>query len=125
MPQSRLECSRAVADVLDAPRFFTALHKALVEIVGAGLSACKSRVCVVEQVYIADGAAPRELAALEIALLAGRTVEQKARAGEAVLALLREALAPVSATSEVHASVRLVDMDHGDYFKAIDGPDAA
>lgn len=122
MPQSRLECSRAVADRLDGPAFFGALHQALVEIVNAGLTACKSRVCVVEQLHIADGAAVRELAALEIALLAGRTAEQKTRLGETALTLLRDALAPVSAETEVHLSVRLVDVEHADYFKVVDGP---
>lgn len=125
MPQSRLECSRVVADRIDAPRLFGALHQALVDIAGASLTACKSRVSVVEAVTIADNTRPRELAALEIVLLAGRTAEAKTALGERALALLSDALAPVLAEVEVHLSVRLVDMDHADYFKTIAGPEDA
>jgi 5-carboxymethyl-2-hydroxymuconate isomerase len=124
MPQSRLECSRAVADRLDAAALFADLHRTLVDIAGAGLGACKSRLCVVEGLYLADGTQPRELAALDIGLIAGRSAAVKAALGDAVLALLRHHLAAVIAERETHLSVRLVDMAPTDYFKTVLGPQA-
>lgn len=119
MPQSRLECSRALADRLDGAALFAELHDILVEELDAGLGACKSRISVVEQVRLADGAVPRELAALEIAIIAGRSDEAKKRAGDRVLDLLSRHLAPVIAECEVHLSVLLVDMAPTNYFKTV------
>ncbi len=125
MPQIRLECSRAVADRLDSAALFAALHKVMVDEAGASLSACKSRIQVVEQVFLVDGAAPRELVNLQVGLIAGRTEAVKAEAGEQALALLRKYLAPLIEEVEVHFSVLLVDMAPTDYFKATVGPTKA
>ena len=122
MPQIRLECSRAVADRLDAPALFAALHGVMVDEAGATLSACKSRIQIVEQVYLVDGAAPREMANLQIGLIAGRTEAVKKAVGQACLEHLKTALTAVGQETELHLSVLLVDMAPTDYFKTTVGP---
>lgn len=119
MPQVRLECSRRLAGLVDTGEMFSVLHATLVETVNAGLSACKSRLSIIENVYIQDGADSRDMAHLEIGLLPGRSAEQKTALGTAALELLRTRIAgPGSAKGlEVSVSVRLYEMDAATYFK--------
>ncbi|SIT19219.1 5-carboxymethyl-2-hydroxymuconate Delta-isomerase [Insolitispirillum peregrinum] len=119
MPQIRLECSREMADALDTASLFASLHTLVIEKANATLAACKSRVAVIDKVYVADGAADRDMAHLDIGLLTGRTPEVLTAVGSEALALLRQHVAPVAEAKglRVETSVRLVDMPPALYFK--------
>lgn len=117
MPQIRLECSQKMADALDSAPLFKALHELVVEKAGASLSACKSRVAVVQDLYVVDGAPDREMVNLEIGLLSGRASDVLTEVGSTALALLNSHVAAVAGDLRVETSVRLVDMPPALYFK--------
>jgi 5-carboxymethyl-2-hydroxymuconate isomerase len=117
MPQIRLECSEKLAKALDSAALFQALHQLVVEKAGATLGACKSRIAVVQDVYVADGAPDRDMACLDIGLLSGRTPEVLTEVGTAALSLLQSHVAAAAGQARVETSVRLVDMPPALYFK--------
>ena len=86
MPQITLEYTRHLADA-DWTPVALEIHQAAVEIAGAALSACKTRLIALDHVVIADGAP-------ETAML-----------GEKVLEILTAALARTAGKVEVSAEV--------------------
>ncbi|WP_369143874.1 5-carboxymethyl-2-hydroxymuconate Delta-isomerase [Streptomyces sp. R44] len=109
MPQITVDYSAP----LDRRGFALALHPIVVETVDATLDACKTRFREVEELVVGDGAADDHIVHVDIALLAGRTEQAKARLSEAVLALLP---AYLKAKEGVHLSVEVHDLD-GSYRK--------
>ncbi|MEU1231785.1 MULTISPECIES: 5-carboxymethyl-2-hydroxymuconate Delta-isomerase [unclassified Streptomyces] len=109
MPQITVDYSAP----LDRRGFALALHPIVVETVDATLDACKTRFREVEEFVVGGGAADDELVHVEIALLAGRTDEAKARLADAVLELLPGYL---KAAEGVALSVEVRDLD-GSYRK--------
>ncbi|MFI8965141.1 5-carboxymethyl-2-hydroxymuconate Delta-isomerase [Streptomyces sp. NPDC053493] len=73
---------------LDRRGFALALHPIVVETVDARLEACVTSFREVEETVVGDGAGEAGLVHVDIALLAGRTPEAKARLSAAVLELL-------------------------------------
>jgi 5-carboxymethyl-2-hydroxymuconate isomerase len=117
MPQIRLECSQQMADSMETQAFFKSLHDLVVSKAEASLGACKSRVALVQDVYVADGAPNRDMVNLEIGLLSGRTPEVLTEVGSTALALLNAMVAQAAGERQVETSVRLVDMPPSLYFK--------
>jgi 5-carboxymethyl-2-hydroxymuconate isomerase len=117
MPQIRLECSQQMADSLETQDFFKAVHDLMVSKAGASLGACKSRVAIVRDVYVADGAADRDMVNLEIGLLSGRAPDVLSEVGATALSLLNALVASAATDRRVETSVRLVDMPPALYFK--------
>ncbi|MGW4700081.1 5-carboxymethyl-2-hydroxymuconate Delta-isomerase [Streptomyces sp. NPDC004285] len=109
MPQITVDYSAP----LDRRGFARALHPLVVETVDATLDACKTRFREVEELVVGDGATDDVIVHVEIALLAGRTDEAKARLADAVLDLLP---AHLKATEGVRLSVEIRDLD-GSYRK--------
>ncbi|MFD8209094.1 5-carboxymethyl-2-hydroxymuconate Delta-isomerase [Streptomyces sp. NPDC059695] len=109
MPQITVDYSAP----LDRRGFARALHPLVVETVDATLGACKTRFREVEELVVGDGATDDVIVHVEIALLAGRTDEAKARLADAVLDLLP---AHLKATEGVRLSVEVRDLD-GSYRK--------
>ncbi|MFE7514005.1 5-carboxymethyl-2-hydroxymuconate Delta-isomerase [Streptomyces sp. NPDC057540] len=109
MPQITVDYSAP----LDRRGFARALHPLVVETVDATLAACKTRFREVEELVVGDGATDDVIVHVEIALLAGRTDEAKARLADAVLDLLP---AHLKATEGVRLSVEIRDLD-GSYRK--------
>jgi len=56
---------------------FQGLHNVLVDAVGATLSSCKSRACVLNDFYIGDGDPGGGFILLDIRILIGRSREQR------------------------------------------------
>ncbi|MFH9721771.1 5-carboxymethyl-2-hydroxymuconate Delta-isomerase [Streptomyces sp. NPDC017254] len=104
MPQITVDHSAP----LDRRGFALALHPLVVETVDTTLDACKTRFREVAETVIGDGSAEDVLVHVEIALLAGRTDELKARLSEAVLALLPEYL---KEPEGVRLSVEIRDLE--------------
>ncbi|MEU7024464.1 isomerase [Streptomyces sp. NPDC046203] len=73
---------------LDRRGFALALHPIVVETVGARLAACVTSFREVEETVSGDGTGADALVHVDIALLAGRSAEAKARLSAAVLDLL-------------------------------------
>ncbi|WP_426363540.1 5-carboxymethyl-2-hydroxymuconate Delta-isomerase [Streptomyces sp. E-08] len=109
MPQITVDYSAP----LDRRGFARALHPLVVETVDATLDACKTRFREVEELVVGDGTTDDVIVHVEIALLAGRTDEAKARLADAVLDLLP---AHLKATEGVRLSVEIRDLD-GSYRK--------
>ncbi|MEV6331682.1 isomerase [Streptomyces sp. NPDC051909] len=110
MPQITVDYSAP----LDRRGFALALHPLVVETVDARIEACKTRFREVEELVVGDGATDDTVVHVEIALLAGRTDEAKARLSEAVLALVPGFL---KETDGVRISAEVRDLD-ASYAKA-------
>ncbi len=104
MPQITLEYTRHLADA-DWPPIALEIHQAAVEIAGAALSACKTRLIALDHVVIADDAPETAMLACRIGLMLGRTPEQKSALSERVLEILTAAPAGVTRKVEVSAEV--------------------
>ncbi|MBU1272717.1 MAG: isomerase [Alphaproteobacteria bacterium] len=104
MPQITLEYTRHLADADWAPVALE-IHQAAVEIAGAALSACKTRLIALDHVVIADDAPETAMLACRVGLMLGRTPEQKSALSEKVLEILTAALARTAGKVEVSAEV--------------------
>ncbi|MER7624244.1 isomerase [Streptomyces sp. NPDC126503] len=104
MPQITVDYSAP----LDRRGFALALHPLVVETVDTQLEACKTRFREVEETVVGDGSTEDAVVHVEIALLAGRTDEVRARLSEAVLGLLPRHL---KTTDGVRLSVEVRDLE--------------
>ena len=104
MPQITLEYTRHLAEA-DWTPVALEIHQAAVEIAGAALSACKTRLIALDHVVIADDTPETAMLACRIGLMLGRTPEQKSALRERVLEILTSALAGVTRKVEVSAEV--------------------
>lgn len=112
MPQITLEYTRHLAEA-DWTPIALEIHQAAVEIAGAALSACKTRLIALDHVVIADDAPETAMLACRIGLMLGRTPEQKSALSERVLEILTAALAPVLAgvTRKVEVSAEVFELN--------------
>lgn len=104
MPQITLEYTRHLAEA-DWTPIALEIHKAAVEIAGAALSACKTRLIALDHVVIADDTPQTAMLACRIGLMPGRTSEQKIALSEKVLEILTAALPGTTGKVEVSAEV--------------------
>ena len=104
MPQITLEYTRHLAEA-DWTPIALEIHQAAVEIAGAALSACKTRLIALDHVVIADDAPETAMLACRIGLMLGRTPEQKSALSERVLEILTAALSSTTGKVEVSAEV--------------------
>ncbi|GLK49574.1 hypothetical protein GCM10017620_25470 [Brevundimonas intermedia] len=104
MPQITLEYTRHLAETDWSPVALE-IHQAAVEIAGAALSACKTRLIALDHVVIADDAPGTAMLACRIGLMLGRTPEQKSALSERVLEILTAALPQPTGKVEVSAEV--------------------
>jgi len=117
MPHLTLEYTRNLN--LPAPsRTLAALNAALA---ASGLfeeADIKSRAIALDSFAIGTAAAPRAFAHVRIALLAGRSAEQRKTLADTALAALSATLQAPAGT-EVQLSVETVDLDRPSYAKAV------
>ncbi|WP_309049657.1 isomerase [Streptomyces sp.] len=104
MPQITVDYSAP----LDRRGFALALHPLVVETVDTKPEACKTRFREVEEAVVGDGSTEDAVVHVEIALLAGRADEVKARLSEAVLDLLPRHL---KTADGVRLSVEVRDLE--------------
>lgn len=121
MPHTTLEFSNVLVenDHFDRSGFVEELHPLIVSIAGGRLEACKTRMLYpdfidVDYLHIADGAPYRTMIHVEIALLAGRSPQVKAKLSQAVLDLVRKHTA-AAPQIEIQMSVEIRDIDHEAY----------
>jgi 5-carboxymethyl-2-hydroxymuconate isomerase len=91
MPLLSLKLSPTVETTIPHPIIFSTLHEILVNTIDNGkLSACKSWIEQINNVYVGDGSNPHTaLVALTIALFCGRPLEQRKSVTEQALAYLK------------------------------------
>lgn len=104
MPQITLEYTGHLTDADWRPVALD-IHAAAVEIAGAALSACKTRLMALDHVVIAGGAPDTAMLACRIGLMPGRTPEQKGALSERILAILQAALPSSDSVVQVSAEV--------------------
>ncbi|NBM16542.1 5-carboxymethyl-2-hydroxymuconate Delta-isomerase [Streptomyces sp. GC420] len=114
MPLVRVEYSEELAPAFDRQGFARDLHATVPPLIDATTAAFKTRFHRIEESYL--GAGERDIAAvlIQLAILSGRTPEQKAALSEAVLDLVRKHVAEVPGV-RTHFSVEVRDMDRDSY----------
>jgi len=118
MPQIPLEHSTHFA-ATDWRALALEIHRLCVDVVGAPLPACKTRIVRCENLIIADGAPDQAMVHCDLRILSGRTQEQKTALGEAVQAALLAGLAPYDGSSQI--SVEIGNLDRDNYRKTATG----
>lgn len=117
MPHLTLEYTRNLGR-LDPSAALAALNAAMA---GSGLfeeADIKSRAIALDSFMIGTAPAPRAFAHVRIALLAGRSSEQRKTLADAALAALSATLHAPAGT-ELQLSVEMVDLDRPSYAKAV------
>lgn len=115
MPHVRLEYSRALDRAFDPRSLALRVNRAIADEAGAAFEDCKARLVPLDDVAIGDGGGG-EFAHIEIAILSGRSEEQKRRLADAAFAALRDALSGADG-ADVQLSVEIRDMDRASYRK--------
>ncbi len=114
MPQIILEHSPHF-DGTDWRSLALQIHRHCVELVGAGLGSCKTRIVRSENVIIADGDPAQAFVHCDLRILTGRTQEQKTALGQAVQAALLAGLKPYAGPAQV--SIEIGNLDKPNYHK--------
>ena len=115
MPQITLEHSTHF-DATDWRALALEIHRLCVEMIGAGLPACKTRIVRCDRLIIADGDPDQAMVHCDLRILSGRTQEQRTALGEAVLAALLAGVAPYDGPRQI--SVEVGQGERDDYRKA-------
>ena len=118
MPQIKVEYSAGLGAGFDAPAFARHLHAIVVEIAGADLGSCKTRLVRLDDHVIGDGSANQAMIHIDLRILTGRTDDQKRRLGEAVLAA---AVAAVDKPEDmqIQVTVEVRELDRAHYHKRV------
>lgn len=111
MPQITLEHSTHF-DGTDWRALALEIHRLCVEVVGATLPACKTRIVRCEDLIIADGAPEQAMVHCDLRILTGRTQEQKTALGEQVLAALLSGVGAYDGPSQISVEIGNLDKDN-------------
>jgi 5-carboxymethyl-2-hydroxymuconate isomerase len=117
MPHLNLEYSANIDQAVDFSGLFRELHQVLNEAGGVSLNNCKSRARTLETFYIGDGSETHALVHLEIALLAGRSMEIKNAITGGALEVLQKHYQASLEVCDLQISVELRDIDRDPYAK--------
>jgi 5-carboxymethyl-2-hydroxymuconate isomerase len=118
MPQIKLEYSASLSAGFDARAFAGAIHAIVVEIAGADLGSCKTRLVPLDDHVIGDGSADHTMIHVDLRILPGRTEDQKTRLGEAVLAAAVAAI-DKPAHLQLQVTVEVRELDRAHYHKRV------
>jgi 5-carboxymethyl-2-hydroxymuconate isomerase len=121
VPQIVVDFSANLAGAFDARGFALKLHDALVEIAGANIESCKTRLVRRDDMVIASGELERGMMHADIRILPGRNAEQKSRLGEVALELLGGSLSKPQGF-HVQLSVEVGELDRDNYHKRVLAP---
>lgn len=114
MPQITLEHSTHF-DATDWRALALEIHRLCVDVVGATLSACKTRIVGCDDLIIADGDPGQAMVHCDLRILTGRSQEQKTALGEAVQAALLAGVAAYDGPRQI--SVEIGNLDRDNYRK--------
>ena len=116
MPHIVLEYSQDLHPLPDFRTVFGAVHRVLADVAGAPVSNAKSRATAIDS-FIAHGDVAAAMVHLDIRLMEGRSLDQKAEVSRACLDILVEAFAEASTTRELQTTVAITDLDRATYAK--------
>jgi len=119
MPQITIEYSSNLRDRFDGRALTLAVHDALVRTIATDPASCKTRLVEHQAVVIADGAATHAMLHADLRILSGRSAAQKTALGEAVIALLEQALRGRTDGLSVQATAEVRDLDRPNYHKIL------
>jgi len=128
MPQVTFEYTSNIAHLADYRRIVLALHELVVREIATDLASCKTRLVEVGDFVIADGGADQAFIHVAIAILSGRTPEQKASLSEKALALVAANVPGGGHRHAIQITVGIRDLDSGAYRKQVmagSGPQAS
>ncbi|MGA5820379.1 5-carboxymethyl-2-hydroxymuconate Delta-isomerase [Kitasatospora sp. NPDC094028] len=108
MPQILIDHSPELA--LDREGLAAELHEAIVEVIDTTVADCKTVFRPAPKAVAGDGASGEAVLLVELKILAGRTVEQRAELSARVLAVLRERIDVPAAIG-----VQITELDHDTY----------
>lgn len=117
MPHLTLEYTRNLAD-FDAAQALAALNEAMFDSGLFGESDIKSRALAVDCYQVGVRDAPRAFAHVRVAMLAGRSDEERKALADSLLAVLTPHFAG-QAVGEVQLSVETAELHRPSYAKAV------
>jgi 5-carboxymethyl-2-hydroxymuconate isomerase len=119
MPQVTFEYTSNISQLADYRRIVLALHELIVREIATDLASCKTRLVEVGDFVIADGAQDQAFIHVAIAILSGRTWEQKASLSEKALALVAVTVPEERRRQTIQITVEIRDLDSGAYRKQV------
>ena len=119
MPHLTLEYSDNLPAPVDVAALFARLHAALAEAGPFALAQIKSRALPHATFRVGAGAPESVFVHLTVAILTGRSVEDRRRIGERMLGLLREAFARAWDERPCDVTVEVREMQRETYVKAM------
>lgn len=88
------------------------IHRLCVDLVGATLPACKTRIVRCDNLIIADGAPDQAMVHCDLRILSGRTQAQKTALGEQVLAAMQTRLSSYAGPAQISVEIGNLDADN-------------
>lgn len=119
MPQISLRYTTNLEACFDARRLALDLHRAAVDIVGADLRSCKTRLNPILDWAIGNGTDDHAMLHVDFRILSGRPSDARKELGRRVLELATTHLRSLPATLEVQVTVEVAEMDRDYFHKAI------
>ncbi|ABC29779.1 5-carboxymethyl-2-hydroxymuconate isomerase [Hahella chejuensis KCTC 2396] len=119
MPHLTLEYTSNLRGAADFQRLFNDIHTRMMSTGEFSLNDIKSRAYEATEYVIGDGDIGRSFVHLKVALLAGRSQEQKQLVGDLCLQALREAYQKELLSGDCQLCVELLDIHRENYFKAL------
>ena len=111
MPHLTIEYSANLATKTDLDALCRALHRAMLETGLFELGAIRVRALEAQHYAVADLLPENAFAALYLRIGAGRTADDKARAGQVIFDAATAALAPLFATPHFALTLEIIEVD--------------
>jgi 5-carboxymethyl-2-hydroxymuconate isomerase len=117
MPHIKLEHSTNIKETIDPQVLFSAVHKIIVDTIGADLLRCQSRVFPSNLFYLGEGNSNEAFICLEIWLLEGRPLPKLQEMGIALRKLLEGYFSTSFKELNTQIGVRIGEFPSSHYFK--------
>ena len=117
MPQTRIEYSSNIIDVIDTNNLFLTIHKKIHSICDIPLKNCKSGISIITNFYIGDGNENSGFVHAEIRFLEGREERLKQKLGEEILKILKKKFEKSLKELDIQITVLIEDLPRNYYFK--------
>ena len=117
MPHFLVEYSENIEAALDIPRLFERLTETAVETGVFALAGIRCRALPRARYRLADGHPDNAFLHLQLRIRAGRPLEDRKAAGEAIFATLSDHLAPIFAERPMMLSFEIAEIDADLNFK--------
>jgi 5-carboxymethyl-2-hydroxymuconate isomerase len=117
MPHIKLEYTGNIKITSDFSKLFTEIHDLLSTEMRVSVENCKSRAIQVDNYLVGDGSKKGAFVHLEVCVLTGKSKQQKNKAGEMLLILLKIFFTNLPGCENLQISVEIKEMPQELYFK--------